>query len=67
MPGPMGGPMRRGQGTTEKPKYFKKEIWNRIRIDQKEFAILGEFLTLCGVEHTYFFSVHVLSPFLKDY
>ena len=24
MPGPMGGPMRRGQGTTEKPKDFKK-------------------------------------------
>ena len=24
MPGPMGGPMRKGQGTTEKPKDFKK-------------------------------------------
>lgn len=54
MPGPMGGPMRRGQGTTEKPKDFKKTTKKLIDSYLSKYKI-GLIIVICNRKYNFYY------------
>ena len=54
MPGPMGGPMRKGQGTVEKPKDFKKTTKKLINLYLAKYKIAIIVVILFAIGSTIF-------------